>query len=194
VLADFRLDYVRSLFVSEDALAPAEVERWYAEVLRQGRAALENAADQIIGFDLIRAAEVRYLGQGFQVTVGFGRLDELAEAFRSKYEFLYGTRDEHARLEVVALHATVVGRRRRAPRAAPRAATVPSAARTREIWLDGGMRTVPVHGRQALPSGWRGRGPFVVEQPDTTCLVTASWRAEVHPTGTLLLSKDGSNG
>jgi N-methylhydantoinase A len=47
----------------------------------------------------------------------------------------------------------------------------------------------PVYARYAMRPGWKMAGPFIVDQPDTTCVVTPGWTAEVDNIGTLHLTK-----
>lgn len=193
VLADFRLDYVRTLYGRLDRLDEAEVEDWYASTAAKGRDALGGRAGHIEAIDVLRSADVRYQGQSFEVAIPFRRLDEVPERFRSEYQKLYGMRDDALALEIVGLRATVVGRRRRPQPAWSAAHSAPAPIGERHILLDGEAHPVPVFRRGDLHSGWQADGPFLIDQPDTTCLVTPGWHAHVDATGTLHLHKESNH-
>jgi N-methylhydantoinase A len=49
---------------------------------------------------------------------------------------------------------------------------------------------VPVFGRDRLRAGTLVEGPAIVEQVDSTTLIPRGWVAAVHPSGTLILTRD----
>jgi len=61
----------------------------------------------------------------------------------------------------------------------------------RDVWCDGGWRNVPLHDRAKLPAGTRLTGPTLIVEPNATTVVEPGWRAEVHASGTLLLTRIG---
>ena len=46
---------------------------------------------------------------------------------------------------------------------------------------------IPVHRREALPAGWRARGPAIVCEYSATTVVPPGWRARIEPSGGLVL-------
>lgn len=115
--ADFRLDYVRTVYGLLSALSEAEVEAWYASQEEQARLALSDVADRIRAFEVIRTADVRYAGQGFEISIPFTTMDDIDENFRVEYAKRYGPQPGRAPVEVIAFRATVVGCRTRPPQA-----------------------------------------------------------------------------
>jgi N-methylhydantoinase A len=190
VLANFRLDYVKTVYQPLEKMDQADVDAWVAEVEARAHETLSEARQEIESIHTVRTAGVRYAGQGYEVDVQYDRLAELPERFRQEYAKLYGPRDDEAALEVISIRATVVGNTRKA---APVYAGEPVAAKptvTRRIDVHGAEYDCPVYVRSKMPPGWRADGPFVVDQPDTTCVVTKGWRGEVDAIGTLHLRKD----
>ena len=61
----------------------------------------------------------------------------------------------------------------------------------RNVWCGDGWRNVPVHDRALLPAGTRFTGPALIVEANATTIVEPGWRAEVHATGTLLLTRIG---
>jgi N-methylhydantoinase A len=72
----------------------------------------------------------------------------------------------------------------------PRAAR-PSPKGERPIWLpaEAGFRTVPVWDRYALPPGWRAAGPAVIEETESTTIVSAAFDATVDERLDLVLTR-----
>jgi len=191
--ADFRLDYVRTVYGLLSALSEAEVEAWYASREEQARLALSDVADRIRAFEVIRTADVRYAGQGFEISIPFTTMDDIDENFRVEYAKRYGPQHGRAPVEVIAFRATVVGCRTRPLQPPRKSGGAPDTNARREILLGGGAIQVPVFQRTTLNPGWRSTGPFLIDQADTTCLVTGGWQAEIDEYGALHLTKETAN-
>jgi N-methylhydantoinase A/oxoprolinase/acetone carboxylase beta subunit len=63
----------------------------------------------------------------------------------------------------------------------------------RQVHLPGSSAAakIPVLDRGAMPAGHLVTAPAIIEQADTTTLLTAGWSARVAPTMTLILEQDG---
>jgi N-methylhydantoinase A/oxoprolinase/acetone carboxylase beta subunit len=63
------------------------------------------------------------------------------------------------------------------------------------VWLaaDAAFRPVQVWDRYGLPPGWRARGPAVIEEVESTTVVTPGFRVEVGAGLDLVLTRDGSD-
>jgi N-methylhydantoinase A len=190
VLADFRLDYVRTVYSPVDKMDQADVDAWVKEMEARARDTLAEGSDQIESTYTVRTADVRYAGQGYEVAVQYDRLAELPERFRNEYIRLYGPRIDEAPLEVISIRATVIGVSRKATpgwgggegRSEPRG--------SRRIEFSGHEYECLVYARAEMAPGWTGVGPFIVDQPDTTCVVTPGWRGRVDAIGTLHLTRE----
>lgn len=189
VLSDFRLDYVKNIYCPFDQLSRSEADSWFDEVERQAWQTLSRSSRDILEVRVLRAAGVRYRGQGFEVPVQFERLDDLPELFAEAYGRLYGPRTNDGPLDVISLRATVVGATAKPSPVWPGGELASQASGVRRIQLQDGPIECPVYRRSQMAPGWSGRGPFVVDQPDTTCVVTHGWGADVDSYGTLHLRK-----
>jgi N-methylhydantoinase A len=190
-LSDFRLDYLKNVYQSFERLDGDEVDAWFDDVEARARHTLRDSQRDIADIRVIRGLGVRYRGQGFEVPVAFERLQDVPKLFAAEYSRLYGPRLDDGPLDVVSLRATVVG-------ATPKPAFAwnagsdqeARAVATRVLAIGGKAVTCPVFRRADMAPGWKGSGPLVVDQPDTTCVVTAGWQAEVDAAGTLHLRKE----
>jgi N-methylhydantoinase A/oxoprolinase/acetone carboxylase beta subunit len=75
------------------------------------------------------------------------------------------------------------------PRPPAGAAPVPKGER--RIWIpaDGAFRTAPVWDRYRLPPGWRTPGPAVVEEIESTTIVTPTFDVAVDAELNLVLTR-----
>jgi N-methylhydantoinase A len=145
-----------------------------------------------------RFAEMRYRGQGYEleVPVPAGRPDAawlaaLGTAFEEVYRTYYrhvpsGLPREAVTWRVRAQSPAPVTPPPRAPRAGR-----PSPKGERPIWIpaDGAFRAAPVWDRYALPPGWRTRGPAVIEEVESTTIVTPAFDAAVDDGLNLVLTR-----
>jgi N-methylhydantoinase A len=53
-----------------------------------------------------------------------------------------------------------------------------------------GSTLTPVFARDRLGAGAVLEGPAIITQLDATTLIPPGWRAEAHPSGSILLSRD----
>jgi 5-oxoprolinase (ATP-hydrolysing) len=123
-----------------------------------------------------------------------GAAAELASAFRALHERHFGFRvgaEAPLVVESLELEAVVPG-----PDDAGAVAPPPTAERAkpiarRNVWFGDGWRNVPVYDRALLPAATRFTGPALIVETNATTIVEPGWRAEVHATGTLLLTRIG---
>lgn len=190
VLADFRLDFVQSVYSPLERMDQGEVDVWIRDIEARANETLKQAAEQIERIYTIRTADVRYAGQGYEVTVTYDRINELPERFRREYTRLYGPRIDEAPLEVINIRATVIGVSKKATPGWGGGAGSREPRGSRRIQFADHYHDCPVYVRTDMAPGWSAVGPFIVDQPDTTCVVTPGWRGSVDTIGTLHLSRE----
>ncbi len=145
-----------------------------------------------------RFAEMRYRGQGYELEVPLpaGRPDAawLTGLTRS-FEGVYQT---HYRHVPVGLPAEAVTWRVRAQSPAPSMppprppATVARAPKgERRVWIpaEQAFQSVAVWDRYGLPPGWRARGPLVIEEIESTTVVTPAFDVTVDAALNLVLTR-----
>ena len=144
------------------------------------------------GYDLARvefryAADLRYLGQAYELTVpakSFS-LDELFELFHQEHERTYGHRSAKDQVDLVNARLTA-----RMPLVSVRqqfAEEPPMRRNDRIVAFDAENRpstSVAVIGRADLDHAAR-RGPFVIEEYDCTCVVGPDQTARLDETGNI---------
>lgn len=148
--------------------------------------------------------DLRYAGQGYELNVPVGEdplavagTDELRQRFDEAHERRHGHRAESMPVEVVTYRLTGVGL---VPR--PEVSTAePASTPVTDAWV--GIReaffltptestwTCPVYARELLGPGHVIEGPAIVEQFDSTVVVTPEQHAAVDPYGNLVLNTPG---
>jgi N-methylhydantoinase A len=189
VIADFRLDYLKMIYAPVEKIDPLELEAWFKEVEAAAGTTLSEASSDVDRILTLRFAGARFQGQGYEVAVPFANLTELAGNFRDEYAKMYGPRNDDAPVEVINIRATVVGVTRKTPFAWAGGKSADARRGRRTVDLLDKEQECPVYSRFAMPPGWKMAGPFIIDQPDTTCVVTPGWTAEVDRIGTLHLTK-----
>lgn len=195
--ADVRFDLSRSLVGRLGSLDPALLGRVLAEMEATATRVVREAG--VSGpLDLARRADLRYVGQGYELTVELppgpvhaGTVEALRAAFHAAYARRYGYADPASEVELVTVGVEVVGAgpELRLPEHRPGTRTAAEARKAdRPAYFPetGGYGPCPVYDRARLPVGAVLVGPAVVEEPDSTTVLPPGTRAEVDPWGNLL--------
>jgi N-methylhydantoinase A len=165
----------------------ARAAAWIAE---------QTAMLTVTGTRVELAADMRYDGQGYDVTVP---LDEawlmsadfarIRVAFHAAHRATYGHANETSEIWLKELRAHITGTTPK-PRIIPlRHQAAASAAETRTVRPFGREVGAAVHDRAALGVGHRLAGPAIVNQMDTTTWIPPGWGAHVVPSGALVLER-----
>ncbi|WP_417562867.1 hydantoinase/oxoprolinase family protein [Microbacterium sp.] len=142
-------------------------------------------------------ADVRYHGQGFELTVAVDRagldaadgLSAVADAFDAEHERLFSFLLD-AGHEIVSLTVAAASPVSEVPLVETEPGTNdPSAARLRttRIWVDDAYHEADLYDRSRLRAGDVVAGPAIVVEMDSTALVLPGHAATVHPSGALLI-------
>jgi N-methylhydantoinase A len=199
LVADVRRDFVRTIHQplrrGQEIGVVRAIRDAFQALTTEGRAWLAAQQLDFEATSTIWSADVRYLGQSFELTptltpevVNDESGDALRTLFHASYRDVYGYADEAADLEVLNVRLTAIGVTRKPVVAAPPAsgAAAPDTARERRVFLDGAPTTVRVVDRAALAPGAPIAGPLIIEQYDTTVLVPAGFTVTADRNGNLI--------
>ncbi len=138
-------------------------------------------------------AEVRALGQAHELTVAARPLAELVRRFHAVHARRYGFAEPAASVQVVSVE---VGGwlperlpRERFARARAASAARPGRVRT---FAHGRVLDAALWRREQLGAGEHVQGPAVIMDEGATLWVAPGWRARVHPSRAVLLTRAGS--
>ncbi|RLM63593.1 hydantoinase/oxoprolinase family protein [Halorubrum sp. Atlit-8R] len=181
--ADETRDAVRTRQAPLAEVDPDAVDAVYEE-LTEG---LSDEVSDPAAARLEYAADCRYAGQSFELTVDVDRpFDPAAvgERFAAAHESAYGYRADEP-VELVNCRATAT-----VPRTAPAvgvdAPEDPGPRTTREAVFPDGARETPVYDRDRFPLGETVEGPVVVEGPESTVVVPPGWGVRLRGDGALV--------
>lgn len=197
---DVKRDHVRTLVRHVDGTGGRAV----ADELEQVWCALEAQGDEELrreGVDgdritIVRGADLRYVGEGYEVSVtlpaGVGGADAVRaaqDAFHSEHDRIYGFsyRGEQD-VEIVSLRTQAVGELHRPVfETLPGGVSDPSPRGSRKVyWRDVGWVDCPTYDRTELGAGAVVTGPAIVEEYGSTVVVPSGWRASVDGFGNIL--------
>jgi N-methylhydantoinase A len=184
LLADARLDVSKTFVGVLNDQTVASLHGVFAEMEQEARAALERefGAGNVL-FE--RHAEMRYTGQRHNIKVPISGLADTAgirQAFDRDYKRRYGHADAKAAAEFQALHLSAFTRLRRPElERLPRAQASPAKATKRPVYFGeaGGMIDADIYDRTALPAGFGGTGPALIEEYGSTTLIWPGDRFEI---------------
>lgn len=201
-------------------VAPARVERvatvsmpldsadWTA--LEAAYTALEQDAAHVItetGFDagkaqIIRLADMRYIGQGFEVVVTLpggpytpDHRAALQSAFEGKYRESFSRIPPDGRVEIinirVSMRAAVDGGK---PQLTAEATDLSADTKTRPVYFRelGDFIETAVYARGALSTGTSYQGPAIVEEAESTLVVGPGGTFTVDAAGNLIVTLEAA--
>ena len=205
LLADYRHDYIRSVALALDQVAPRTVLRQYEELETQARAELVQegiAADQV-RFE--RQVDLKYGYQVAELTLPFPEVseddmqDRLAHLFTEAHRQAFGY-DRADTIELVSVRLRALassghlrftdltgadGHGSGSDAASPSAGT---ASRTAYFGPQAGECEAAVYQRTDIKQVQSG--PLIVEEPDTTVVVPPDWTVRHDVSGNLLLQRE----
>lgn len=183
LVADFRGDFVRTIFAPLDDTAPERLGVAFRELAAEGQAWL-TAQGHTGASDLRLTADMRYAGQSYEIET---ELDvdwiadpaKIAAQFHETHRQIYDFFDPEGQIEIVNLRLSAIG-------AGPKPefpeadgdATPATPSRHVPVHI-GEMRDVPLYERATLTGGGTFSGPAIVAQEDTTFAVPAGTEARI---------------
>jgi N-methylhydantoinase A len=201
---DVRNDYVQTMVTRHAHLDPAAVGAAFGALEEQAAGALDTEGFARGEQQMQRTADLRYVGQAFEVRVPVadGRpdaavLDDAATAFHAAHRQLYGydfADDPRQAVEWVNLRVSGIGpiRRPAIVELRPRDGGADrSVTGTRRVYFDDWVEA-PLHWRPDLAPGDVIPGPAVVEEFGSTLPVHPGFVATVDRFGNLLLTRESA--
>ena len=201
LVAPRSVEYTRSLIMRLDALEWRLVDEAMSELEARGRAVLREADLGEAEIDVELSADMRYVGQGFEVTVPLDRGGHAARdaaawrrAFEAQYARRFGRHLDTLAVEVVSWRVRVAAP---APVSDLRFDALESSGgdalvERRAAYFEecGGFVEVPVFARDRLVTGNAAiAGPMLIEEAESTAVIgpSASVTADSHGNLTMRL-------
>ncbi|MEK7412447.1 MAG: hydantoinase/oxoprolinase family protein [Planctomycetota bacterium] len=202
LLAPLSIDLTRTRFEGLEAVNWSAVKTQYDALQERAKEVISAAGGDVGRIEVNRAVDVRYVGQGHELTVRLdGNLcsnssERLRDRFYLDYTELFGRAIMDVPLEVLNLRLTA---------SCPlgefdlRTATAPSRERgavqrgTRKIYISetAQFEEAPVFDHVHLPYGYEAVGPAVIEQRESTVIVGPGDRVSVDKLRNLVIQLSG---
>ena len=188
--APLAFDFVRSAYSRLDQLDWPFANGLLDEMAAEGRKVLENSGVRKEAIFYRRTADMRYMGQGHEVSValpdgvlGANDLPRVAMEFERTYEALYGRKGPEVPLEVINWRVVASGPRPNMNLKLPRDTSKQSDARkgSRSAYFPERGRYIdtPIYDRYALCPGMQIVGPAIVEERESTLIMGLSGEARI---------------
>jgi N-methylhydantoinase A len=185
-------DMVRSYVARLERLDWDHVNALFAAMTEEGSRLLREAGADPSKITLKPTADMRHVGQGFEIPVplpstrlGPDNLAAMREAFFASYRERFGRVVEDSPIEAMSwrLACLAPGQDIRIKPVAAKDATTSDARRgTREVLFEGlGSLPCAVYDRYALAPGATFEGPALVEERESTCCIGPDARVSVDP-------------
>ncbi|MEZ5076067.1 MAG: hydantoinase/oxoprolinase family protein [Solirubrobacterales bacterium] len=201
---DLQYELAKTVWFAAAGGDPGQLGAAYAELERAARAQLQEDGLDADRVRLVRTADCRYEGQGYElrVSVPDGAIDAAwiataRERFEAAHERTYTHRFADARVQLVNIGVTAIGELqsyRAAPitsgAADPAAALLTTASLflPRQVGREPVAVEAPVYDRDRLLAGNEIAGPALVEQADATTIVGFGQCALVDAYGHLVIA------
>jgi N-methylhydantoinase A len=180
--APLAFDFVRSAYSRLDDLDWQFANSLLNEMAEEGRKVLEGSGLSSRDISYQRTADMRYVGQGHEVSVSLpdGQLDakqlnRISEIFESTYRSLYGRKGPDVPLEVINWRVVARGPE---PELNMQLHGDPSnrgdaikGSRLAYFSERGGYSETPIYDRYALKPGMTFAGPAIVEERESTLII-----------------------
>jgi len=178
-----RVDLLASFHRALEGLSSQDLGAAYAPLLEEGRSQVPDGA-------LLRYADCRFAGQGYEVTVPVTGDDpqRMRDAFLGEHRARFGHAGSDQAIELVTLRVVAV-REGPVPRFADARRVVQRPGASRPITLRGARVSASVWALDDLAAGVTIAGPAILAGRDATALVEPGWRGTVHPCGAVLVER-----
>jgi N-methylhydantoinase A len=198
LMAPVAYEVVRSRYVQLDAFDSAFVNRLFAEMRAEAEAVVKAGAPNAKLIEK-RTADMRYRGQGHEITVDLpagefsaASREKLIKLYEDGYASTFGRTIPGLGVEIMNWTLRLAAEQPPVAKAPPQPADIPAKPRgKRPVYdpADQDMKEVPVYHRADLTIGSYVPGPAIIAEDETTTIVPKSFAARLSPIGALLLEK-----
>ncbi len=201
LIADLKYDVIRTQFQSS---TKPNLDRFNSEFAEMEAEIHERLAEDGLSSNEVhfeRAADLRYLGQGYELRVGLGdgkisekSLQTLWQKFHKTHSVEYGKAFPESPIEVVNLRVSAIGQPKEMIFSPFKTDgdLKDALVQTRDavFRLNGSLQNfkTQIYRRNMLPTNVEILGPAILLQKDSTTVVPPNATAKVHNTGNIIIS------
>jgi N-methylhydantoinase A len=187
--SNLRHDYVRVHWAELDATSHVAIETLFQPLEHEATGALRREGFALAKAQLLRALDLRYRGQQWDITVSIASPFDPATIrrdFDRTHERLFGHAQPGGTIEITKLRITGIGPiSPLLPPVMPSAVAAAQPRQRRTVWIDeaSGWRDTPIYAGAELLPGHTFKGPAIVDEKTTTLLVGMGDRLDVDAAG-----------
>jgi len=196
---DIRHDVTQTFYRPMDASVAGDLESVYSELEGQARQVLREEDVPEERMELMRTADMRYVGQEYFVNVEIPEngkvtgdaLGALDERFHAAYKTRYGHSTPGAPVEFVNLRVAALGELERETVGfrTGKGEALPE-HELREVVFERKRLPAKIFRRDELPSGTSASGPLVMEEDTATTVVPPGWEIRVDDLGNVIVTRE----
>jgi N-methylhydantoinase A len=178
------------MWVNEGELdVEKEVKKTIADFTMKAKSELAEQDIDFASATVRPSLDMRYVGQSYEINVGFTIVAEAQRKFHERHNQRYGYAIPSEDLELVTIRLRVLVPRKKPehPEASVEAAGEPVEERT--VLFEGGHECVPVFRRMDLPAYFEHEGAALIEGTDSTTVVPRDLRFAVDKYGNIIIGE-----
>jgi len=198
LMAPARIDRVGTVTRRLDQMSWPELESAYAALENEARSVIEKTLPGRAHTSVARAADIRFVGQGFELVTALppgpytaASEPSIREAFLETYRQMFGKVPPVAAIELINIRVAVSAPTGdgRLETGATQRARGPAVKGRRRAWVPASSAydEVPVYDRFALCAGDAIDGPAIVEEASSTLIVPPGARAVTDASGNIVV-------
>jgi N-methylhydantoinase A len=195
VLADVRHDFVATRIQSLDAVSSQTAEATFGELEKQAQLQLTREGIPRERWRLARSCDLRYFGQAYELNIPVegvfqtpGDVKRIGTVFHATHRRTYGHAMEGDPIDVVNYRVSAIGLSPELEWGGTTHGEQDACKDHRDVYFEGGYRGSSIHERRCLKPGQQIYGPAVIEQADSTTILSPGDRARVDPYGNLIIT------
>jgi N-methylhydantoinase A len=196
LMSDVKHDYIQSKMSPIDELSLADVETMFAMLEAQAMQELREDGFVAARIRIERALDLRYAGQGYELTMPCPQktpLEELRRAFDAQHKSMFGHSAPDEPVEIVSYRVRGIGLVPpvEMPKFKRTGTSLDSARReVRRVRMDGETIDCPVYQRERLDVGLTFTGPAILDQFDCTTVIYPGQTARVDEWKNLIVTQE----
>ncbi len=196
LVADIEYDAVRAFLCRQDDLDPKSLEDVFRDLEADGFLRLRDEALPADDIRVRRSADVRYVGQSFELEIPLAApvaaqaLEECIAAFHRRHDEVFGHADVTRAVELVNLRTVhyIAMPKPELHGAVADAGRGAAPARMRSVCFDAEARVETlIYARADVLRSGRVEGPCIIEQADTTTVVYPGMHATADASGNVIV-------
>jgi N-methylhydantoinase A len=200
LMSDVKHDHIQSRMTPLAKTTVGQINDVFSRMERDARAELEEEGFTTERIRIDRSLDLRYAGQGYELTIACGPLasptdlKELRTTFDTQHKSMFGHMAPDEPIEIVSYRMQATGLVPPVPlqKFAPSGGQLDDAVRERRnLRFDGHDIETPVYQRERLDVGVAFCGPAVIDQFDCTTVVYPGQEVQVDEFKNLIVTEAG---